>query len=85
MLPREYAREALKRGLKYEETLGVNPFKFGMIGSTDTHTSLATTEENNYFGKATPAEPSAKPARFKEKNTGFLQKPGGPDITMCHY
>jgi len=84
MLPREYAREALKRGLKYEETLGVNPFKFGMIGSTDTHTSLATTEENNYFGKATPAEPSAKSARFKEKITGFLQKPGGPDITMRH-
>jgi len=85
MLPREYAREALKRGLKYEQTLGVNPFKFGMIGSTDTHTSLATTEENNYFGKATPAEPSPAPERFQEKITGFLQKPGGPDITVRHY
>ncbi|HXJ17794.1 MAG TPA: DUF3604 domain-containing protein [Candidatus Polarisedimenticolia bacterium] len=85
MLPREYAREALKRGLKYEQTLGVNPFKFGMIGSTDSHTSLATTEENNYFGKATPVEPSAKPGRFQEKITGFFQKPGGPDITMRHY
>jgi len=85
MLPREYAREALKRGLKYEQALGANPFKFGMIGSTDTHTSLATTEENNYFGKATPAEPSANPGRFQEKITGFLQEPGGPDITMRHY
>jgi hypothetical protein len=85
MLPREYAREALKRGLKYEQTLGANPFKFGMIGSTDTHTSLATTEENNYFGKATPAEPSASPGRFQEMITGFLQQPGGPDITMRHY
>jgi len=85
MLPREYAREALKRGLKYEEALGVNPFKFGMIGSTDTHTSLATTEENNYFGKATPGEPSGTPERFQEKITGFLQKPGGPDITIRHY
>ena len=85
MLPREYAREALKRGLKYEQALGANPFKFGMIGSTDSHTSLATTEENNYFGKATPAEPSAKPGRFQEKITGFFQKPGGPDITMRHY
>ena len=85
MLPREYAREALKRGLKYEHSLGANPFKFGMIGSTDTHTSLATTEENNYFGKATPGEPSAEPGRFQEKITGFLQKPGGPDITMRHY
>ena len=85
MLPREYAREALKRGLKFEQALGVNPFKFGLIGSTDTHTSLATTEENNYFGKATPAEPSAKPERFQEKITGYSQKPGGPDITIRHY
>ncbi len=85
MLPREYAREALKRGLNYEQALGANPFKFGMIGSTDTHTSLSTTQENNYFGKATPAEPTAKPGRFQEKITGFLAKPGGPDITMRHY
>src|SRR5210317_58640 len=51
MLPREYAREALKGGLAYEARLGVNPFKFGLIGSTDAHTSLATTTEDNFFGK----------------------------------
>ncbi len=85
MLPREYARQALKRGLKYEDGLGANPFKFGMIGSTDTHTSLATIEENNYFGKATPGEPMAEPQRFQEKITGYFQQPGGPDITMRHY
>jgi hypothetical protein len=85
MLPREYARAALARGLKYEQSLGVNPFKFGMIGSTDTHTSLASIEENNYFGKATPGEPAAEPERFAEKITGVSQQPGGPDITMRHY
>jgi len=85
MLPREYARAALARGLKYEQSLGVNPFKFGMIGSTDTHTSLASIEENNYFGKATPGEPAAEPERFAEKITGVMQQPGGPDITMRHY
>jgi hypothetical protein len=85
MLPREYAREAYKRGLQYEDRLGANPFKFGMIGSTDSHTSLATIEENNYFGKATPAEPSADPERFHEKITGFLEEPGGPDITIRHF
>ena len=42
MLPREYARAALKRGLAYAQQLGANPFKFGLVGSTDTHTSLAT-------------------------------------------
>ena len=70
MLPREYAREALKRGLAYEAKLGVNPFKFGMVGSTDSHTSLATTEENNFFGKVVILEPSADPIRFEEVITG---------------
>ena len=70
MLPREYAREALKRGLAYEAKLGVNPFKFGMVGSTDSHTSLATTEENNFFGKVVILEPSADPIRFDEVITG---------------
>ena len=46
MIPKEYAREALKRGLKFEEEMGANPFKFGMVGSTDSHTSLATAEES---------------------------------------
>jgi len=67
MWPREYAREALKRGLAYEEKLGANPFKFGMIGSTDSHTSIPSTEENNFFGKVSLAEPSANPYyRFNE-------------------
>jgi hypothetical protein len=66
MLPREYAREALKRGLAYEAKLGVNPFKFGMVGSTDSHTSLSTTQEDNFFGKVVVLEPSADPIRFDE-------------------
>jgi hypothetical protein len=85
MLPREYAREAYKRGLGYEQRLGANPFKFGMIGSTDSHTSLATAEENNYFGKAPAGEPSADPERFQELITGYRQQPGGPDITIRHF
>ncbi len=84
MLPKEYARTALERGLAYEATLGVNPFKFGVIGSTDTHTALATTQEDNYFGKATPAEPSANPHRFNETITGYFQEENGPDITIRH-
>lgn len=64
MLPGEYAREALKRGLAYEAKFGSNPFKFGMIGSSDAHTSLATTREENFFSKATPAEPNAGQFRY---------------------
>ena len=59
MLQREYAREALKSGLALEEKLGTNPYKFGMVGATDSHTGLATAEEDNFFGKSTSAEPSS--------------------------
>jgi len=58
MLQFEYARSALKNGLVLEERLGTNPFKFGLIGSTDSHTGLAAIEEDNFFGKTTPQEPS---------------------------
>ena len=57
MLPGSYARSALKRGMALEAKIGVNPFKQGFIGSTDSHTSLATAGENNYFGKASIMEP----------------------------
>ena len=60
MLQYEYARSGLKLGLKLEQDLGVNPFKFGMIGSTDSHTSLATADQDNFFGKHSGAEPSAR-------------------------
>lgn len=63
MLPHEYARGALKIGLQLEEKLGTNPFKFGMVGATDSHTSLPTTREDNYFGKVSLMEPG--PDRFK--------------------
>jgi hypothetical protein len=58
MLQYEYAREALKQGLALEEKFGTNPYKFGLSGATDSHTSLATAEEENFFGKSTSAEPS---------------------------
>jgi hypothetical protein len=85
MLPREYARQALMRGLKYEAKLGTNPFKFGMIGSTDSHTSLATTREENSFGKATPVEPGAGNERYMEKITGVIPSLDGSDPTIRHY
>lgn len=58
MLQYEYVREAMKNGLKLEEELGTNPYKFGLAGATDSHTSLATAEEENYFGKHAGYEPS---------------------------
>ncbi len=63
MLKHEYARGALKLGMAYEAELGVNPFKFGLIGSTDGHNSLSTTQEDNFFGKFPESQPGV--ARIK--------------------
>jgi hypothetical protein len=60
MLPGSYARAAMKAGLALEEKLGVNPFKFGVVGSTDAHTGLSSVGEDNFFGKTAGTEPSEK-------------------------
>jgi hypothetical protein len=80
MIPREYAREALKRGLAWDAELGANPFKFGMIGSTDSHTSLSTAQEDNFFGKVAALEPTADPIRFEEVVGGV-----GGEETVAQY
>jgi hypothetical protein len=58
MLEFEYTRAAFKNGLKLEKELGTNPYAFGLVGSSDAHTGLAAMEEDNFFGKTTPQEPS---------------------------
>ncbi len=58
MLEFEYARSAFKHGLKLEQSLGANPFKFGLIGSSDAHNGLSALSEENFFGKTVPQEPS---------------------------
>src|SRR6478672_8331442 len=58
MLEFEYARSAYKNGLKLEQLLGVNPYKFGLVAGSDAHTGLSAMEEDNFFGKTTPQEPS---------------------------
>jgi len=58
MLELEYARAAYRNGLTLESRLGVNPYKFGLIGSSDAHTGLTAMEEDNFFGKTAPQEPS---------------------------
>jgi hypothetical protein len=60
MLQYEYARSALKLGLQLEQKFGTNPYKFGLVGSSDAHTGLSAMEEDNYFGKVTTMEPNAE-------------------------
>jgi hypothetical protein len=73
MLEYEYARAALKNGMKLEHQLGANPYKFGLIGSSDAHTGLAAVEEESFFGKTAPQEPSPERMRatfFDNAKTG---------------
>ncbi|MEM7097362.1 MAG: DUF3604 domain-containing protein [Pseudomonadota bacterium] len=65
MLKHEYARSALQLGMAHEEKLGANPFKFGMIGSTDGHNSISTPQEDNFFGKF----PESLPGQERTQNS----------------
>jgi hypothetical protein len=74
MLEFEYARSAFKNGLMLGAKLGTNPYKFGLIGSSDAHTGLAAMEEENFFGKTAPQEPSPErmqKAFFHDPKTGI--------------
>jgi len=75
MLAGEYAREALKNGLLLQARLGTNPYKFGLVGSTDSHTGLSTAEEDNFFGKHSGAEPSPERMRhpFTKTQQGIFE------------
>lgn len=59
-LKTEYARQALKDGLALEARLGANPFKFGLLAASDSHTSLSAIDENNFYGKHAGVEPNPK-------------------------
>jgi hypothetical protein len=76
MLPKEYARSALKEGLRLGKKLGTNPYKFGMIGSTDAHNAIPSTREENNFFKAHFVEPSAD--RYKH----FLIEGEVPELSI---
>ncbi len=68
-----YARSALKRGLELEKKIGTNPYKFGMIGSSDTHTSLADVREKSFIGKHSANEPNVENRSTLPQNLGTRQ------------
>jgi hypothetical protein len=72
MLQYEYLRQALENGLKVEQDLGANPFKYGMAAGTDAHNGLSADEENNFFGKFVSTEP--RPDRWSEDAMKFGER-----------
>ena len=82
MLPHEYARSGLKLGLELDAKLGTNPYKFGMVGASDTHTGLTTPDNDNFFGKFAQYEPGPDRAVHVSRKA---QQPGGKDLYAWQY
>jgi hypothetical protein len=72
MLPAEYARSGLLRGLQLQTKLGTNPFKFGLVGGTDNHVGLSTVDDDNFFGKFASLEPNPERADHAVKGNEKL-------------
>ena len=75
----DFVRSALRTGLEIEDEIGVNPFEFGVIGSTDSHTGLASAEEPNFWGKmAFDSVPERKQgSALADGPTGWTMQAGG--------
>jgi hypothetical protein len=84
LIPFEYVRSALQLGVGLKQSLGTNPFKFGVIGSTDSHTALATADEDNFWGKTAPAEPSAKRIFNASAATNWQMNAAGYAAVWAH-
>ncbi len=72
MLPGEYSRSGLKRGLQLKEQTGSNPFKFGFVGGSDIHTGLSINDDDNFFGAFAYQEPSKDRAMKLAKQSETL-------------
>ena len=82
MMPTNYLRQGLLRGLEQEAKLGTNPFKFGFVGSTDVHNSLTAIEEDNFFGKMPNQEP--RPNRWEHESKKSLGREARPRARAVH-
>jgi len=69
--PHNYLRPALTRGLKFDQQLGANPYKYGFIGSSDIHTGLSVVSADNFFGAMPDDEPN--PHRITDKPRELLK------------
>ncbi|THD80556.1 MAG: DUF3604 domain-containing protein [Phenylobacterium sp.] len=76
-----YVRQALMDGIELQDKKGFNPFKFGFIGSSDTHNAApGSVEERNFFSKvgrvdATPAQRGSVPPNGAKTWDGVSQDP----------
>jgi hypothetical protein len=76
---RDMVRNALKAGLGIEQKIGVNPFRMGFIGSTDTHSATpGAAEEDNYTGHL-----GRRDAGHRNVEDHFFSNPGGHAVVFA--
>jgi hypothetical protein len=73
----DFVRSGLKRGLAIGREIGVNPYQFGLIGSTDSHTGLSSPEEDNFQGE----QPADSVPGTKAAGIGGEGNPTGWDMS----
>ncbi|NVK49365.1 MAG: DUF3604 domain-containing protein [Cyclobacteriaceae bacterium] len=76
-----FIRYGLTRGVKYQAELGVNPFKYGFVGGTDSHNAvMSNVEEFNYVGHHGMADETALDRSRNEQDGEMYNRdmnPGG--------
>ena len=77
-----YVRDALLEGMKMEEKEGFNPYKFGFIGSSDTHTAASSQEEDNFFSKIGILDSSASLRGSIPETDSAILESGQPVIDL---
>lgn len=76
----DFVRPALSRGIALEQQLGANPYKFGFIGSSDTHIAAATLKEETHWGKF-PTDGAGPQQRSSVPPDGYTSWEDAPEAT----
>ena len=66
-----YIREAYENGLAMQETRGYNPYRFGLVGASDTHGTAASYTQSNYFGGHGLLDATPQSRLSGEKHSGM--------------
>lgn len=80
-----FMRSGLRRGLEMEQKIGMNPYKFGVVGASDSHTALSSVEEDNFHGKyANDAKPENKSRPTVPTSVGWDAAAQGLSAVWAH-
>jgi hypothetical protein len=76
-----YVRDAFGRGLFIQQQVGVNPYKFGVVGATDFHDGLSTSNEDAFGGTLNGIDPRTDVPDAATLGKIFTPHPGADILT----